>query len=55
MIPMLQLPFGNEWWGEAKVAFYEPFVRHIDEGIVSGKFARNMPSMLFTESADEGA
>ena len=50
MIPLLQLPFGQQWWSEAKIAFYEPFVRHIDEGIASGKFSQTMPSMQLPES-----
>jgi len=53
MIPLLQNPFGQEWWSEAKIAFYEPFVRHIDESMASGKFPQTMPSMRLPESAEE--
>lgn len=55
MIPMLQMPFGQQWWREAKVAFYEPFVRHIDECISSGQFAQAMPSMPLSDRVDKGA
>jgi hypothetical protein len=47
MIPLLQLPYGKEWWNEAKISFYEPYVRHIDERIASGKFLERSPSMQF--------
>ena len=45
MIPLLLLPYGKEWWNEAKTSFYEPYVRHIDERIASGKFLERSPSM----------
>jgi hypothetical protein len=50
MIPMLQSPYGEQWWNQAKVAFYEPYVRHIDEEIASGKYSRRSPSMQFGPS-----
>ena len=52
MIPLLQFPFGREWWSEAKVAFYAPFVHHIDEGLAGGKFERKTPSIQLPPSAD---
>ena len=55
LIPLLQLPFGQEWWDEAKVAFYKPFVRHIDESIASGNFPQKMPSMQLPDSAAQDA
>lgn len=55
MLPLLQLPFGREWWNEAKTTFYEPFVRHVDARIASGEHGQTMPSMLLPESADKDA
>ena len=50
MIPMLQYSYGKAWWSEAKISFYEPFVRHVDEGIASGKFSQTSPSMQLKAS-----
>jgi len=50
MIPLLQSPFGKQWWNEAKISFYEPYVRHIDEEISRGKFSQASPSMQFGTS-----
>jgi hypothetical protein len=47
MNPLLQMRYGKEWWDEAKISFYKPYVRYIDEGIASGKFSRRPPSMQF--------
>lgn len=52
MIPLLLSPYGKEWWGEAKISFYEPYARHIDKEIASGKFSQTSPSMQFGISAE---
>jgi hypothetical protein len=52
MIPLLQLPFGKQWWEEAKAAYFEPFVRHIDEQIASGEYPQTSPSMQLRRPAD---
>ena len=52
MIPLLKLPYGKAWWNEAKVSFFQPFVRHIDEGIAGGKFPQTSPSMQLRESTE---
>ena len=52
MVTLLGTPFGSEWWEKAKVTFYEPFVTHLDDRVVSGDFPSRHPSMLY--DANEG-
>jgi len=45
IVPMLLSPYGQQWWGNAKSAFYPPFVEHIDNSIESGRYSSGMPTM----------
>ena len=47
MVTLLATPFGGEWWNEAKVTFYGPFVAHMDQRIQSGELLASHPSMLY--------
>ena len=52
MIPLLQLPYGETWWKEAKVSFYQPFAQHIEECIASSKYAKTSPTMQLHNSTE---
>jgi hypothetical protein len=52
MATLLATPFGSEWWSNAKVTFYEPFVTHMDKRIKSGALPDTHPSMLYAGRGD---
>jgi hypothetical protein len=47
IVTLLATPFGSEWWKEAKVTFYRPFVAHLDKRIRDGDLLATHPSMLY--------
>jgi len=47
MVTLLATPFGSEWWHNAKVTFYSPFVAHLDKRLTSGELPVTHPSMLY--------
>ena len=49
IVTLLATPFGAEWWNEAKVTFYGPFVAHMDKRIQSGELLTSHPSMLYDD------
>jgi len=49
MVTLLATPFGSEWWNEAKITFYGPFVAHMDKRIQSGELLASHPSMLYDD------
>jgi hypothetical protein len=52
LMAVLRIPFGEQWWESAKVAFYRPFSDHVDLRLASGEIPRTHPSMMLEEEND---
>jgi hypothetical protein len=52
LMAVLRIPFGEQCWESAKVAFYRPFSDHVDLRLASGKIPGTHPSMMLEERSD---
>ncbi|MEP4484806.1 MAG: hypothetical protein ABJ013_04180 [Halioglobus sp.] len=49
ILTLLTTPFGAQWWRDAKVTFYKPFVAHLDKRVEHSELPAAHPSMLYDE------